>query len=407
MLQPLVQSLVRAEKLLADLVSFRTVTGLPNGDLIAYIQTYLENLDIPVMLDAHEDGQRFNLFASIGTGLKGGIILSGHTDVVPATGDGWSRNPFVLHKQDGRLYGRGAVDMKGFLATALAMAPLFKAAEDRLSIPLHYAFTFDEEVGSFGAAQMSDFLRRQGIKPMMAIIGEPTGMRPFIGHKGGLELMTEIRGSAGHASDPRGKVNALYYAARLIAYIEQVAGKLAACPVPDTPFVPPYTTLSVGHIVGGEARNIIPDFCRFLWEIRPLPGDDAYAILANIKAFITHELEPEMIAIMAGTGISVTEVSWCPGMEARAESTATTLIARLWTNETPSVVSFGTDGGHYQRAGMETIVFGPGRMEEMHQPDEFIEIDAIKQGLAFFENLLCYAQEPVTTDALSSDRSTL
>ncbi|WP_438996688.1 acetylornithine deacetylase [Candidatus Puniceispirillum sp.] len=384
----------QAERLLADLVSFPTVTGLPNSDMIAYIKDYLEHLGISVMLDPHEDGVRFNLFATIGSGNCDGIILSGHTDVVPATGDGWSRDPFVLHKQDGRLYGRGAVDMKGFLATALAMAPAFKAAEDKLTMPLHYAFTFDEEVGSFGAAQMPDFLRRMGIKPAMAIIGEPTGMRPFIGHKGGLELVAEIRGSAGHASDPRGKVNALYYAARLITHIEQVAARLADAPVPDSPFDPPYTTLSVGHIEGGEARNIVPDYCRFLWEIRPLPGDDAYAILADIKAYIADELAPEMQAILVDAGISITEISWCPGMEARASSSAASLIARLWTNEAPAVVSFGTDGGHYQQAGMETIVFGPGGMDEMHQPDEFIEVDAIKQGLAFLENLLRYAQEP-------------
>ena len=386
--------LEQAEKLLADLVSFPTVTGLPNGDMIAYIKDYLENLGIPVMLDAHEDGVRFNLFASIGPGQCDGIILSGHTDVVPATGDGWSRDPFILHKQDGRLYGRGAVDMKGFLATALAMAPTFKAAEDSLSIPLHYAFTFDEEVGSFGAAQMPDFLQRAGIKPAIAIIGEPTGMRPFIGHKGGLELVAEIRGSAGHASDPRGKVNALYYAARLITHIEQVADRLANMPVTDSPFDPPYTTLSVGHIEGGEARNIIPDYCRFLWEIRPLPSDNAYEILADIKAYIADVLEPEMQRVSADAEISITEISWCPGMDARASSSAASLIARLWTNEAPSVVSFGTDGGHYQQAGMETIVFGPGGMNEMHQPDEFIEVDAIKQGLAFLENLLGYTQEP-------------
>ena len=386
--------LEQAEKLLADLVSFPTVTGLPNGDMIAYIKTYLQDLGIPVMLDAHEDGLRFNLFATIGSGQSDGIILSGHTDVVPATGDGWSRDPFILHKQDGRLYGRGAVDMKGFLATALAMAPAFKAAEDKLTMPLHYAFTFDEEVGSFGAAQMPEFLRRAGIKPAMAIIGEPTGMRPFIGHKGGLELVAEIRGSAGHASDPRGKVNAIYYAAQLIGYIEQIANQLADAPVTVSPFDPPYTTLSVGHIEGGEARNIIPDYCRFLWEIRPLPSDNAYEILADIKAYIADVLEPEMQRVSADAEISITEISWCPGMDARAGSSAASLIARLWTNEAPSVVSFGTDGGHYQQAGMETIVFGPGGMDEMHQPDEFIEVDAMRQGLAFLENLLRYAQEP-------------
>ena len=201
---------VTAEALLADLVGFPSVTGTPNGAIVGYIKDYLENLNIPVRIDAHEDGERFNLFATIGPQIDGGIVLSGHTDVVPANSAGWTADPFTLRKQDGRLYGRGAVDMKGFLAIALALAPLFKQAEDELRLPLHYAFSFDEEVGSFGAAQMPAFLQKHQIKPAIAIIGEPTGMRPFIGHKGGLELIAELHGTAGHASDPRGTVNSIY-----------------------------------------------------------------------------------------------------------------------------------------------------------------------------------------------------
>ena len=182
---------------------------------------------------------------------------SGHTDVVPANSAGWTGDPFTLHKQDGRLYGRGAVDMKGFLAVALALAPVFKQAENELRLPLHYAFTFDEEAGMFGAAQMPAFLQKHQIKPAIAIIGEPTGMRPFVGHKGQLELIAELHGTAGHASDPRGKLNSVYYAARLVSFIEEKARALAAQPNAQSPFDPPYSTLSVGQIEGGEARNII------------------------------------------------------------------------------------------------------------------------------------------------------
>ena len=210
--------LAAAEALLADLVGFASISGQPNGEIVNYIKTYLESCGVIVHLDSHEDGQRFNLFASIGPQIDGGILLSGHLDVVPANPAGWSRDPFVLHKQDGRLYGRGAVDMKGFLAIALAMVPAFQEAASQLAKPVHLAFTFDEEVGSFGAAQMPSLLDRLGVKPAIAVIGEPTGMKPFIGHKGGLELIADIRGTAGHASDPRGTVNTLYYAARLISH---------------------------------------------------------------------------------------------------------------------------------------------------------------------------------------------
>ena len=209
-----------AEKILADLVSFPSLSGTPNGAIVGYIKGYLEGLGIQVSLDAHEDGERLNLFATIGAQIDGGILLSGHTDVVPAKSVGWRCDPFTLHKEDGRLYGRGTVDMKGFLSIVLAFAPIFKKSEKDLRLPLYYAFSFDEEVGSFGAAQMPAFLQKHQIRPAIAIIGEPTGMKPFIGHKGGLELIAELHGTAGHSSDPRGSVNTLYYAARLISFIE-------------------------------------------------------------------------------------------------------------------------------------------------------------------------------------------
>lgn len=378
------------EALLADLVGFASISGQPNDDIVGYIKTYLEGHGVSVHLDPHEDGKRFNLFASIGPEIEGGILLSGHLDVVPANPAGWSRDPFVLHKQDGRLYGRGAVDMKGFLAIVLAMVPAFQQAASQLVQPMYLAFTFDEEVGSFGAAQMPAFLQKHQIKPAIAIIGEPTGMRPFIGHKGGLELIAELHGTAGHASDPRGTVNSIYYAARLIRFIEEKAKSLAARPNAQSPFDPPYSTLSVGRIEGGEARNIIPSSCRFLWEIRPLPDDDAHAILAEIQHFVDQHLLPEMKAIHADARIELIIDSWCPGMQARPDSAAAALVARLWTNAAPQVVSFGTDGGHFQSAGIETIVFGPGGMTEMHQPDEFISCAAIAEGLQFLTALHGY-----------------
>ncbi len=386
--------LAKAEALLSDLVSFASLSGLPNRPIVEYIKSYLEQFDVPVLLDAHGDGIRFNLIATIGQQRDGGILLSGHLDVVPANPEGWSHDPFVLHAKNGRLYGRGAVDMKGFLAIVLAMVPDFVQEREALALPLHLVFTFDEEVGSFGAVQIPDFLNRHGIKPAIAIIGEPTGMTPFLGHKGGLELITEISGNAGHASDPRGKVNALYYAARMITFIETKAAELAACPRPLTPFNPPYSTISVGQVSGGEARNIIAGQCRFLWEIRPLPEDDPRQILEEIEQFVSSTLVPEMQAIFPGAGIETIVDSWCPGMKVRPKSAAARLIARLWTNQSPAVASFGTDGGHFQMAGIETVVFGPGEMDQMHQPDEFIERAALADGLQFLLALLGYMKSP-------------
>ena len=374
--------------LLADLVAFPTVSGEPNGEIIGYIKSYLESHGVSVLLDVTDDGQQMNLFATIGPKVDGGIILSGHTDVVPASADGWQGDPFVLRRDQGRLYGRGAVDMKGFVAIVLAMVPDFFAARDSLCVPIHLAFTFDEEVGCFGSARMPEFLTRHGISAEMAIIGEPTEMRPFIGHKGGMELSAEITGTSGHASKPAGKVNAIIYAARLIEFINQIAQDLASKPDPDSPFDPPYTSVSVGVINGGEARNVIPAYCQFDWEIRPLPEGDPHAVLAYVRAFVDDVLLPEMKTLSPEANITLTIVSDVPGMEARPESPAAELVARLWTNEEPGVVSFGTDGAYFQKAGVETIVFGPGGMAQMHQPDEYIEETAVEQGLQFLDRVL-------------------
>ena len=380
--------LERTINLLADLVAFPTVSGEPNGEIIGYIKSYLESHGVNVLLDVTDDGKQMNLFATIGPKVDGGIILSGHTDVVPASAEGWQGDPFILRRDQGRLYGRGAVDMKGFVAIALAMVPDFVAARDRLRVPVHLAFTFDEEVGCFGSARMPEFLDSHDISAEMAIIGEPTEMRPFIGHKGGMELSAEVTGTSGHASKPAGRVNAIFYEARLIEFINQTANDIASRPDPDSPFDPPYTSISVGLINGGEARNVIPAFCQFDWEIRPLPGDDPHSVLEDIRAFANDVLVPEIRALSDEADITLTIVSDVPGMEARPHSTAAELVARLWTNEEPGVVSFGTDGAYFQKAGMETIVFGPGGMAQMHQPDEYMEEAAVEQGLQFLDRVL-------------------
>ena len=374
--------------LLADLVGYRSISLQPNDDIVTYIETYLGGLGVETIRDAHEDGARFNLLARIGPDAPGGVLLSGHLDVVPAAAEGWSGDPFALRRQDGRLIGRGAVDMKGFLAMALAMVPAFQAQAEQLAEPLYLAFTFDEEVGSFGAQRMPAFLAANGVVPRLAIIGEPTGMQPFNGHKGIMELVTHIRGAAGHASRPDGGVNAIYAAARLIAFIEALAAECAASPVPGSPFDPPCSTLSVGTVSGGEARNIIAGECRIDWEIRALPGKDPHQLYNRVMAFIDSELLPAMKAGDPGCDITTDMLSDVPPLQAETPSAAAELVGRLWTNEPPQVVSFGTDGPFFQQAGMDTIVIGPGGMAQMHQPDEFITEAAIDQGLTFLDRLL-------------------
>jgi acetylornithine deacetylase len=320
------------------------------------------------------------------------VLLSGHLDVVPAAAEGWGGDPFVLRRLDGRLIGRGAVDMKGFLAMALAMVPAFQERAEQLAEPLYLAFTFDEEIGSFGAQRMPAFLAANGVAPRLAIIGEPTGMRPFDGHKGGMELVTHIRGAAGHASRPAAGVNAIYAAARLITFIEDLAAECAADPVPGSPFDPPCSTLSVGTVTGGEARNIIAGDCRVDWEIRALPGEDSHQLYRRVMAFIDNDLLPDMKAATKaadpGCVITTEMLSDVPPLQARIPSAAAELVGRLWTNEPPQVVSFGTDGPFLQQAGMDTIVIGPGGMAQMHQPDEFITEAAIDEGLTFLDRLL-------------------
>ena len=384
--------LKETERVLADLIAFPTLSRRSNRELIQYVKRYFEQLDIEVSLDPHPDGKRFNLFATIGGTHKSGILLSAHTDTVPAEREDWHTDPFKLKKSNGRLYGRGSVDMKGFLALILAFASSFKAVEKKLKTPIHYALTFDEEEGTLGAAQIKSFLKREGIKPQIAIVGEPTGMLPYNGHKGGLEMITKVTGSSGHASDPRKKANAIYFAARLICFIEALSIELTKSPVPNSMFQPPYTTLSIGTIKGGEARNIIPNYCEFKWEIRPI-AQDGRSLLKKIQNFTNKVLQPEMTALDEKSRIDLIEVAHCPSLRVTKDSLAASLIQKLWTNDEPSVLSFGTDGAHYQDYGIDTIIFGPGDMNVMHKPNEYIDISAIEDGISFMKNLLNYCQE--------------
>ncbi len=370
-----------AVAILAELVAFDVLSGAPNRALADHAGGRLARAGARVAYDVHADGGRVNVVASLGPEAPGGVVLCGHLDVVPAQSEGWAGDPFRLRRDAGRLIGRGAVDMKGFIACCLAAAPALAAMP--LARPVHVVLTFDEEVGSFGAAQVAPLLGP--LEAAAVIIGEPTGMRPITGHRAMMELTTEVTGTAGHASDPRGRVNAVAVAARMIGVLMEEAADLAAAPR-ETPFDPPWTTLSVGRIEGGEARNMIPDACAFLWEIRPLPGDDGAAILARIEARVAAEIGP-LIAQDPAAGIATRLIAAPLGLDPRPDGPAAALIRRLWTDAPPEVVSFGTDAGYFQAVGIDTVVFGPGDIARAHRPEEYILEAELVQGLTFLERL--------------------
>ncbi len=372
-------------EVLDRLVAFPSVSAAPNLDLVDYVRDYLARLDIQSNLSLDDSGTRANLHAVVGPKVDGGVALNGHTDVVPAEDDGWTDHPFTLVQRDGRLYGRGAVDMKGFLACCIGSAAALAAKP--LKRPVHITMCYDEEIGGFGAPVLVADMARTGPRPALAIVGEPTEMSIICGHKGGLELRTEISGLAGHASDPRRGVNAIYFAARFIGRLEEMARELAASPVRGSPFDPPWSTISVGTIEGGVARNVIPGSCAFDWEIRPVPGDDGAAILAQAERYAYEELLPEMRAICPDADIRIETHALVPALDHEQAADAVEFVRGLTGLNDVSVVSFGTDAGHFCRAGISTVVFGPGSIEQAHKPDEFITVDQIAACLAFLDQL--------------------
>jgi len=387
-------ALEQCTALLRDLVAFRSVSGQSNLPIVEHIEGWLAEHGVPCERVSDESGDRANLFATIGPDCGGGIMLSAHLDVVPAVPDGWDSDPFTLTERDGLLFGRGAVDMKGFLAAVLAMVPVFQARAEELDRPLHLAFTYDEESGNFGARRLYEFLMARDHRPAIAIVGEPTGMRPIVGHKAGYEMIAEVHGCASHAARPYAGVNAIHYASRLIGHMEEWARTMAAKPRADSPFDPPYTTINVGWIEGGMARNVVPESCRFDWEIRPIPEDDGDAILAGIQQHIDTILQPEMRAHHPSAGITLRHEVIYPALRAEPDGAAARLVRDLWTDAPPGVFSIGTDGGYFQAAGISTVILGPGQTARMHETNEYIEVSELEACLDFLARLPGYAVDP-------------
>ncbi len=376
--------LSNAIEILERLVAFPTISARPNGDITGYIQDYLASHGVESALSYEETGQRANIFATIGPDVDGGVVLNGHMDVVPVEGQTWRTDPFTLTRDGDRLYGRGSVDMKGFLACVLASVPVFQAAD--LSRPIHIAFSFDEEIGGLGMPVLLDWMAAHAPRPDVVIVGEPTEMKIITGHKGGYEMRAEVTGAAVHSSDPGQGVNAITYAMKLIAKIEEMHDARAAAPIPGSPFRPPYSTFNVGTIIGGAARNMTAGWCHFNWEYRPLPGEDGAAAIAEIADYAT-TLSAEMQAIDPNTGVTViTEVA-VPALDDRNADKAVALISEITGLNSRDVVSFGTDAGYFSDIGLSVAVFGPGGIDRAHKPDEYITVGEIAEGLNFLGNL--------------------
>lgn len=368
---------------LSDLIGFPTVTGGSNLELIAYCQARLEQVGAETQLSYDDEGRRANLLARIGPPVAGGVVLSGHTDVVPADPEGWTSPPFIATLRDGAIHGRGAADMKGFIACVLAMAPRF--AEADLARPVHVALTFDEEVGCLGAPLLIAQLVA-GPLPAVAIVGEPTELAIVEAHKGCYEYTTAFAGMEGHASSPRLGVNAVEYAARFVTALLELGEALRERAPEDSPFDPPETTLSVGRVEGGSARNVIAGACTVDWEFRPVCRDDAEFTLGRLHR-IEAELLERMRTIHPEATIETATVGAVDGLERTPGDPATTLVRRLLDDPPCQVVPFGTEAGLYEQRGIAAVVCGPGSIAVAHQPDEHIALDQLDRCLGMLDRL--------------------
>jgi len=361
--------------LLERLIAFPTVSRDSNLEMIDFIRHTLGDLGVRSELFYNADRTKANLFATIGPDRAGGIVLSGHTDVVPVDGQQWTVEPFRLSEREGRLYGRGTADMKGFIASVLASVPAF--LERDLKVPVHLAFSYDEEVGCLGVRPMLAELAQRPHKPALCLIGEPTELKPVLGHKGKLAMRCRVRGAPCHSAYAPYGVNAIQYAARLINRLEEIGEQLSTPEHHDERFDPPYSTVQTGVIKGGRALNIVPAECEFDFEVRALPGYDATHVADELHAYAQTQLLPKMRAVNDGTDIRFEPLSAYPGLATPPDSDAARLLARLCGSKEFGTVAFGTEGGLFHQAGIPAVVCGPGSMDQGHKPDEFVTVAQI------------------------------
>ena len=378
-------TLTQTRAMLGDLIAFPTVSSESNLDIIAYLAERLEGAGARVETIPDATGEKANLFATLGPDVAGGLVLSGHTDVVPVKDQVWASDPFEMVERDGRLFGRGSCDMKGFVAACTVMAPHFAArVTDR---PVHFAFTYDEETGCFGAEALVKSLADMGIRPSLAIVGEPTSMRVIDGHKGCYEYTTHFSGLAGHGSAPDLGVNAVEFAAQFVSKIIALKDELRARVPEGSNFVPPYTTLNTGSLIGGVAHNVIPDRASVAWDMRPVQPSDAVFVKDALKRLCEDDLLPAMRQVDPQATITTEVLAEVEGLLPMEENPARDLVMDLTGANGTDLVAFGTEAGLFQQAGMSVAICGPGSIGQAHKAGGYLDIDQLALCLGMLERL--------------------
>lgn len=371
------------------LIGFNTVSRDSNLGLIEWVRDYLRGFGAVTRLTYDATGKKANLFATLGDSKKPGLILSGHTDVVPVDGQAWDTDPFLCTERDGKLFARGSADMKGFIGIVLAQAPKFVAAlnEKRLDAPLHYSLSYDEEVGCIGVRGLIRDLEENNIRPAGCVVGEPTSMQPIIAHKGTHRFRCKVRGREAHSSYVTHGVNAIEYAARLVVFIRQIAERLAQSETRDYGFTVPYSTLSTGTIHGGIAANVIPKECVFQFDMRTLPQTSPEALYQEIRAH-AQSLSGEMHTVDQESGIDLEWVSQTVGLAAAETDAIVQWAKKLSRNTEVGKVSYGTEAGLFQKMGVPAVICGPGDIAQAHRPNEFVALEQLAQCERFMDRIL-------------------
>jgi acetylornithine deacetylase len=376
------------------LVRMDTRSHVSNLALIHCIADHLRALHVPVRLVYDDTRSKANLYATLGNGKPGGVLLSGHTDTVPWDGQAWTHDPLSGHVHAGRLHARGSADMKGFIGAVVSQTQHFLDAD--LPFAVHYAFSYDEEIGGFGATRLLAELRKAAAggeqMPRLCIVGEPTGMVPAVAHKGVHRWRCCVRGKAAHSSQVPTSVNALQAGARLVAHIADIADELREHEPRQSGFDVPYSTAAVCQMQSGIADNIVPEDCRIHYEFRDLPGSDADAMQARVVAH-ARTLEPAMHAVEPSAGFAFERIASMPSFKADLGDPAVQLSQRLAGTRETTLVAFGTEAGLFQRAGMATVVCGPGSISQAHQADEYVSLAQLAQCEAFLRGLSAQALE--------------